>query len=334
MNGRGLVIGLTGATGYIGGLLLERLARRPDVREIRSVARRPLGPPPGWGPGGRRFRHVVSDLSAPAAREAFNGVDILYHLAAQVWLGRPWAPNEAMEDMHRANVVGTANLARSQVGAAVLASTAAVYGAWPGNDLPLDEGALARPNPECPYAQHKLVAEKLWSEVEGPWAVARLCAVVGPHADARVAKAVRGYRLVVPAVRGSEQALQWMDEQDAVEGLVSLGAALLEGRPGVAGEVHNLATEDWLGAGDVSRLAGGRVVRLRLPSLLRAAELGRLAGVAPFGQDRAVLVNGPLAISPAKARARLGWRAMKSSAQVLSAALDRNWRDAPRNRPS
>ena len=36
--------------------------------------------------------------------------------------------------------------------ALVLASSAAVYGAWPDNPLPIDEGHEPHPNVECPYA--------------------------------------------------------------------------------------------------------------------------------------------------------------------------------------
>jgi UDP-glucose 4-epimerase len=299
------------------------------VTEVRSVARRPLVAGAGWAGSPARLAHVTADVASPEAREALHGCDIVYHLAAQVWAGR--GPR-AMDDMHRANVVGTANVLAASVGAVVVASSVAVYGAWPDNPLPMDEGRVPRPNVECPYAQHKLVAELGCRRSRVPSAVARLSAVLGPHADARVAKAVGGYRLAVPAVRGTAQAVQWLDEEDAVGGVLAVGAALLSGAVTDPGEVFNLAPGDWLGAPDVARLAGGRVVEMGLARLLALSELARRAGVAPFGADRAVLVNGPLALSAAKAARDLGWRARSSSAQVLSAALERSWRASPLNR--
>ncbi len=86
MSPGGLVVGLTGATGHLGGLLLASLAASPEVAEVRSVARRPLGPAV-TGLLGDRSVHVCADLRTPAARRALEGVDILYHLAAQVWQG-------------------------------------------------------------------------------------------------------------------------------------------------------------------------------------------------------------------------------------------------------
>jgi nucleoside-diphosphate-sugar epimerase len=304
---------------------LGRLLADPTVHAVRSVARRPLP----TGLDGPRLTHVLADVASPEARAALEGVDVLYHLAAQVWPGRgPGARNA----MHRANVEGALNVLGARPAAAVLASSVSVYGAWPSNPVPMDEDHLPRPNPECPYAQHKWVAERIWAESEGPWAVARLCAVLGPHADLRVARSVRGYRRAVPAVRGAEQAVQWLDEEDAAGGLLAVGRALRAGVPAAQGRVFNLAPPDWLGAEDVARVAGGRVVRLPAPVLLRVAELARASGATPFGADRAVLLNGPLAAAPTRAAEVLGWRPERSSAQVLAAALGREWRNAPRNR--
>jgi nucleoside-diphosphate-sugar epimerase len=261
-----------------------------------------------------------------------DGADIVYHLGAQVWQGRG---RTAMADMHAANVLGAANIVGADVGAAVLASSVAVYGAWPDNPLPMDEQWPARPNPECPYAQYKRAAEMACAEVaKGPWSVLRLSAVLGAHADARVARSVAGYRLAVPAIRGTGQAVQWLDEDDAVSGLLAAGDALREGRPGVTGQVFNLAPADWLSAADVAGVAGGRVLAVPRGALMGASQLGRALRLTPFGPDRAALINGPLAVATAKAAQVLNWRAERSSAEVLSAALGRDWRQAPVNRPA
>jgi UDP-glucose 4-epimerase len=295
------------------------------VAEVRSVARRPVGAP---GPGAP-VAHVRADLRDEAARRALAGVDVLYHLAAQVWEGRGATARAGMQAV---NVDGTRNVLGASPGAVVLASSAAVYGAWPDNALPLDEADDARPNPECPYAADKLAAEEVCGQGVAPWAAVRLAAVLGPRADARVARAVRGYRVIVPAIRGAPQAVQWLDEDDAVAGLLAVGRDLL-GAGRAAGQVVNVATTDWLGSGDTARLAAGRALVLPRRVLIGASDLGRRLGLSPFGADRAALINGPLALSVAKAERLVGWRPTWTSDQVLSAALDRDWRRAPRQRP-
>ncbi len=307
------MVGLTGATGHIGSLLLASLAASPEVAEVRSVARRPLGPSAA-GRGRGRSVHVCADVRDPLARQALEGVDLLYHLAAQVWQGTGAA---GLETMAEVNVEGTRNVLRARPGAVVLVSSAAVYGAWPDNPLPLAEDQRACPNPECPYGGQKLLCEAVCAQEHGNWSVVRLAAVLGPHADARVARAVRGYRLAVPAVRGVRQAVQWLDEADAVDGLRAVGQALVTPGRGGAGEVFNIATEDWLSAREAARVAGSRVVTVPRRALMAGSRLGKRLGVTPFGADRAVLIGGPLALSVTKASRVLGWQPARSSAQVL-----------------
>jgi nucleoside-diphosphate-sugar epimerase len=259
--------------------------------------------------------------------------------------------------MRTANLEGTRNMLLARPGAFVFASSVSVYGAWPDNPLPMDEAHKARPNLECPYAQQKLASERACAELAGRWAALRLSAVLGPHADARVARAVHAYRLAVPAVAGAGQALQWLDEDDAVEGLLAAGRSLLatggtgaevDGRigggtgggagggigGGADGQVLNLAPSDWLGPGDMAELAHSRVLELPRGVLVATSELMKRLGVTPFGADRAALIGGPLAVSAAKARRLLGWQPTKTSAEVLAGALERDWHRSPRNRVS
>ena len=158
---RRLVVGVTGATGHIGGQLLERLVRDPAVEEVRSVARRALVRPSGiagplaaralaamalaatalsgngsGGEGTARLVHTQADLNEPAARSALEGVDLLYHLAAQVWQSRGAA---GPLQMRTTNIEGTRNMLLARPGAFVFASSVSVYGAWPDNPLPMDE---------------------------------------------------------------------------------------------------------------------------------------------------------------------------------------------------
>jgi UDP-glucose 4-epimerase len=325
----GIIVGLTGATGHIGGLLLQRVLDDPEVAQVRSVARRPLPAGAAAGAATGRLVHTPADLRAPSARQALQGVDLLYHLGAQVWRGRSRA---GQDDMYGANVEGTRNVVLAQPGALVFVSSAAVYGAWPDNPLPIDEAHQPRPNVECAYALQKLLAEQSVAAQVPRSVVARLTAVLGAHADARVGRAVHGYRWAVPAIAGAAQALQWLDEDDAVDGLLAVGRALITTGRGVAGEVLNLAPSDWLEAKDLAVLAHSRVVELPRRLVICGAELGRDLGLAPFGADRAVLLAGPLALSAAKAARLLGWRAAKTSAAVMAAALEDNWDRLPRNR--
>lgn len=322
------MVGLTGATGHIGSVLLRRLLADPDVGQIRTVARRPLSPDPVGGPPDRLV-HTLADLGHPSARQALDGVDLLFHLAAQVWQGRS---SRGLEQMYAANVEGTRNVARARAGALVFASSAAVYGAWPDNPLPLHEDHPARPNRECPYAAHKLASEQVCAAGREPWVAVRLAAVLGPRADQGVARAVLGYRVAVPAVSRAPQAVQWMDEADAADILLTAGKDLL-GPGRAARQVVNAGTSDWLSAPDAAALARSRVVKAPRALWVAAGELSRRLRLSPFGADRACLVDGPLAVSVERADDLLGWGPTRSSVQVFGDALRRDATSSPRLRP-
>jgi UDP-glucose 4-epimerase len=254
-----------------------------------------------------KLRHVCADLRDPAARRALEGVDVLWHLGFQLWRDhRDPGSRRAAE----ANRTGTANVLAAGPGHVVLASSASVYGAWAGNPLPIPETHPPRPNPECPYAGQKLEAERLCAGA-APWAALRISAVLGPHADPMVRRAAMGYRRVVPAIRGAPQAVQFLHEDDAAEALHRAGSARVTG-------VVNVATPDWLTEADVSRLTGGRVLRLPRRLMLSLAEAAWRARLVGFGADRAVLISGPLALDWRLASGVLGWTASRGSAPVLA----------------
>jgi UDP-glucose 4-epimerase len=279
---------------------VRRLLEDPAVTVVRSVARRPLPPHP-------KLRHTQADLAAPPAAKALSGVAVLWHLGFALWR-EPGAT--------AANRAATRSVLAARPGRVVLASSAAVYGAWPDNPCPLTEEADPRPNPECPYASQKLEAERILLG-EFPTAVLRICAVLGPHADPRVGRAADAYRLAVPAIRGTAQRLQFLHEDDAA---AAIQAAGMSGFTGVC----NVATPDWLAADDIARLAASRVLSLPRTVLLGLAEAARRLRISPFGADRAVLLSGPLALDPARAARELGWRASLGSAHVLGAFLARS----------
>jgi UDP-glucose 4-epimerase len=252
--------------------------------------------------------HTRADLTAATTRRALAGVDVMWHLGAQLWRSRDGRQIEV-------NIDGTLNVLAANPGHVVLASSAAVYGAWPDNPLPITETHAPRPNTECPYAWHKLEAERLCSAA-APTTVVRISAVLGAHADPRVASATRGYRLAVPAIRGASQAMQFLDEGDAASGLVSAGMR----RP-VA--TLNLATTDWLSAPQLAGISGGRVISVPRRVAVRASEVGYRLRVLPFGADRSSLLNGPLALDASLATRLLDWKPALTSAQVLKVAVGR-----------
>lgn len=112
---------VTGATGFLGGHLIDRLLAAGQP--VRALVRNPAKAAPLRQ---RSVEIVQGDVTEPASlAAAVAGCDTIYHLAAHVSDWGPW------ETFHKVTVQGTDNVlgaaARAGVKRVVLVSTALVY---------------------------------------------------------------------------------------------------------------------------------------------------------------------------------------------------------------
>jgi UDP-glucose 4-epimerase len=230
---------VTGGAGFIGSHLCRRLlaaGTRVTVLDNLSVGRREVVP------DGARFVH--GDIrDARAVREALDGVDAVFHLAARVTVRGSF---EHFHDDLDTNVMGTATLLRAldpaSVTRFVLASSMAVYAESQTPD-PIDEGHPT--TPLSPYGAGKLAAETVSRQVlEGrgiPFTALRYFNTFGPGQTYTpyvgvitifITKLLRGE---APVIFGDgEQQRDFVHVDDIVEGT----AAAAAGAPGT----YNLGT--------------------------------------------------------------------------------------------
>lgn len=110
--------------------------------------------------GGKSFRFVEEDLVRVDTERLLDGVDVVYHQAAQAGVRASWGTT--FESYTHHNVLGTQRLleavkASRSVGRVVYASSSSVYGQT--TDLPMRETSF--PRPFSPYGVTKLAAEHL-----------------------------------------------------------------------------------------------------------------------------------------------------------------------------
>ncbi|HEX6023746.1 MAG TPA: NAD-dependent epimerase/dehydratase family protein [Solirubrobacter sp.] len=150
---------VTGATGNVGTSLLEALARDPQVEEIVGVARRK----PAWQ--NPRTRFVQADVEKTDLRPFFAGADAVIHLA---WLIQP---SRDLRELARVNVHGSRKVfesaAEAGAKAIVHASSIGVYSHGP-KDRPVDESWPREGTQSSFYSRHKVIAEQILDEIEGP----------------------------------------------------------------------------------------------------------------------------------------------------------------------
>ena len=205
-------IAVTGASGLVGQRLLPLLVEHPDVTRVVALDVRE----PGWRSRNLEFHRV--DIAGTDLKPLFEGIDTVVHLAGVV---DPIA-DEAL--MARVNVEGTRRVlaAAAAVSATriVRISSAAVYGAWPSNPVPLTEDAPLRPNPHFSPAVQGAEVERLiagWRDEHPGVTVTTLrsAPVVGPGAERLPARILLGRPPL--RVRGAAMPVQVVHVDDLAD---------------------------------------------------------------------------------------------------------------------
>ena len=165
---------ITGATGFLGGRLLERLAEEgPADAELVGVGRTMK---PGNIVDRERVRYELGDLEdASFANEVLRGADKVVHAAA---LSAPMGPPEAFE---RANVIATRHVVDAclvhGVQRLVLISSPSVY--FQMKDQPCIQESDPLPTPINEYAKTKRNAERMVQGSGVPHVILRPRALIG-----------------------------------------------------------------------------------------------------------------------------------------------------------
>jgi dTDP-glucose 4,6-dehydratase len=181
---------VTGAGGFIGSHLVEQLVSQGD--DVRAfVEYNSLG---SWGWLEQSPPHIRNSIEifagdvrdSHAVRQAVQGCDTVYHLAALI--GIPYS-YLAPESYIHTNVTGTMNIVQAAtdfgVARVVHTSTSEVYGT--AQQVPIDETHPL--NPQSPYAATKVGADQValsyYRSFGTPVTVVRPFNTYGPRQSAR-----------------------------------------------------------------------------------------------------------------------------------------------------
>jgi len=302
-------VAVTGASGLVGRRLMRVLADDPTVTrliglDVREPTRRP-----------QRFEFHLADVARSELKPLLEGVDVLVHLASVV----DPIPDESL--MARVNVEGTRRVldAAAAVGVTkvVRVSSAAVYGAWANNPVPLTEDAPLRPNAQFSPAVQAAEAERLlieWRDDHPGTTVTilRTAPVLGPGAERLPSRLLLGRPHL--QVRGATPVIQATHVDDLVS---ALALVVLSDHPGT----YNVASDGWLNHDEArSLLPGSHVPALPAELLERflhrtwSSGLGAIPpGVVPY------LVH-PWVISSEKLKAK-GWRPAHTNLEAINDGL-------------
>jgi NAD dependent epimerase/dehydratase len=262
LNWNGRTVLVTGAGGFIGSHLVERLVELGATTRA-FVHYNALG---SWGwldesPARAAVSVIAGDIcDRDSVRNAVEGVDVVFHLAALIAI--PYSYRAPVSYL-RANAEGTLNVLQAvrdlRIERLVHTSTSEVYGT--AQFVPIDETHPLQG--QSPYSASKIAADKMAEafrlSFEVPVVTIRPFNTFGPRQSARaviptiIAQAVAG-RVVKLGNLSPTRDLNYVG--NTVDGFVRAGAA-----PEAIGHTINLGSGREISIGDLAALIGRLVGR-------------------------------------------------------------------------
>jgi UDP-glucose 4-epimerase len=304
---------VTGAAGFVGAPLVERLYRE----QICDVAVTTRSPTSAFPPDIRHFPIEITEKTDWTT--ALEGVDVIVHLAARVHIMNDRSA-DPLADFRRVNTASTLNLAeqaaRAGVKRFVFISTIKVNGEE--NDRPFRHDD--QPKPIDPYGLSKMESEIGLREIAARTGmdvvIIRPPLVYGPGARGNFALLVGLVRKKLPLPFAS---LKNRRTLVAVQNLVDLIITCMQ-HPAASGETFLAGDgEDLSTPGLIEGIAAGLCVKPMLlpfpPSLMHMA--ARITGKEAVYQR----LCGSLQVDISHARDMLGWSPVVTPREGLKLAV-------------
>jgi nucleoside-diphosphate-sugar epimerase len=306
---------VTGAAGPAAGRVVASLAAcegvdrvvvvapRPD-REVDAVAR----------PDGAEIEVHVADVAAARLDPLVHDAAAVVHLGAAVDDLDPALLADGRIVDETAAVLRAASAA--DVDRLVVVSSAAVYGAWANNPVPLTEAAVVKPPAAFRPAVELAEAERRvadWSD-DHPGAsvtVLRAAPVVADDHPGWLARALRS-ALALP-VADRDPATQYLHADD-------LGSAIVLALAGQADGVLNVAPDGAVSGSERRALDRGPRLRLPEPAATKVATWRWQLGLAPAPPELIPYVTHPWVVANDRLRAA-GWEPGSTNEEAYVAAF-------------
>jgi nucleoside-diphosphate-sugar epimerase len=297
---------VTGAADGIGAAVAVRLAANTEVRRTIGLDLRPVDLP------GVVYR--AADARDPGLAGRLTGIDVVVHADMDMSLDTEPSKRTAW-NVRGAQTVLTA-AAAAGVERVVLFTSAAVYGAYPDNPVPLAEDAPLRAVPGGSLIGDFLEIERLAERAPKAHpglavTVLRPAVLVGPGVDTVFTRHFEAPRLLV--VKDTEPYWQFCHVDDLADALVHCALGEIDGPATVA-------SDGWLSQQEIEELSGIR--RLELPEALALGAAERLhhLHLTPAPATDLQYVMHPWVVSTERIKAT-GWRPARSNTEAFDALL-------------
>lgn len=293
---------ITGAAGYVGSLLGQRLAG--DFHVVGTDIR-----PRDDLPFPVRPMDVRDPALADLMRE--EAITHVVHLASVLDAGADRAREFDIDVNGTRNVLDCCLAAG--VGHVTVTSSGAAYGYHADNPDWIDETQALRGNPEFAYSDHKRQVEEMLaryreSNPELRQLVLRPGTILGATTQNLITNLFRAKRIL--AIRGSASPFVFIWDEDVVAGIE-------HGLRGDRSGIYNMAGDGALPVARIAAILGKPV--LALPAgLVKAALWGaRLLGIGRYGPEQVNFLRYRPVLSNRRLKEEFGYRPKKTSEETF-----------------
>jgi UDP-glucose 4-epimerase len=312
---------ITGAGGYLGRQLVEKLSREATDIPLKIFALdieipEETDPSICWIPMDIRSPELISSLQT-------HHIRTVIHLAAIVTPPK----NSDREFEYSVDVLGTENLLKASVKAGVkriiVTSSGAAYGYHADNPALLTEEDPIRGNQEFSYAWHKRLVEEMLAEyrIQHPdleQIIFRVGTILGAHTRNQITALFEKPYLI--AVRNSRSPFVFIWDQDMVNCLYQ---AIFSPKTGI----YNVAGDSTISTREMAKMAGVRQLTLS-PALLKAILwITQKLGLSPYGPEQIGFLRYRPVLSNRLLKEEFGFTPQLSSREVFAFYLQH--RDHP-----
>lgn len=293
---------ITGAAGYVGGLLGRRLAQDYTVVGTDVRARDDVG-----------FPVHVQDIRSDLLEELMTTERITHvvHLASVLD-----TTGDRARD-HDIDVNGTRNVldccVRSDVRHITVTSSGAAYGYHPDNPAWISETDRLRGNPEFPYADHKRQIEEMLAvyRLERPelkQLIFRPGTILGSGTSNLITRLFAAPRML--AIRGSDSPFVFIWDEDVVE---AMEVGIRHDRTGI----FNMAGDGALTVHQIAEILGKPVRELPAGLVRAVLRTGRMMRIGRYGPEQVNFLRYRPVLSNERLKSEFGYIPRKTSSETF-----------------
>ncbi|GIX42006.1 MAG: dTDP-4-dehydrorhamnose 3,5-epimerase [Leptospiraceae bacterium] len=302
---------ITGASGYIGSLLIKKLEQNPYIEKIIAIdIKKNIDE-------SFKIKFYLKDIrdSDICNIIKLHQINVVVHLASIVNPPR----NMSREEQYSIDVKGTENIlecaGKNMIQKFIITSSGAAYGYYSDNPIPLKETDPIRGNKEFPYSYHKRIIEKKLEYYKNKYPlmkqyVFRVSTILGKNTSNQITNLFQKKFLI--GIKGSDSPFCFIWDQDVVDCIEDAIFA----DPSKA-DVYNLTGDGFLTIDEIGRLLNKKVIYFPEKILKLLLKILYFFKLSPYSSEQVLFLQYRPVLDNTKLKEIFGYIPKKTSRETF-----------------